>query len=215
LDFKSFVAAGYLEEEIMIMRQQLFVAIGLAGILSIAACHKAVPVASVPPAPTPAAVATQAPAPRATPRAAPVTMTPSQAANTTRTAATMTPQERATLNERLARLEDALFDYDKATIRSDATTVLKDDVGVIRDILASYPRQKLVIEGHADERGSEEYNVALGDKRARAAGEFLTTMGIPDVQLTVISFGKDHPVCTDQTEACWQKNRRAHITAAR
>jgi peptidoglycan-associated lipoprotein len=213
LDFKSFVAAGYLEEEIKIMRQQLYVVIGLAGILSIAACHKAVPVASGPPAPTPAAVATQAP--RATPRAAPVTVTPSQAANTTRAAATMTPQERATLNERLARLEDALFDYDKATIRSDATTVLKDDVAVIRDILASYPSQKLVIEGHADERGSEEYNVALGDKRALSAEEFLTTMGIPNVQLTVISYGKDHPVCTDQTEACWQKNRRAHITAAR
>ena len=127
----------------------------------------------------------------------------------------MTAKERATLNDSLARLEDALFDYDKATIRTDATTVLKDDVGVIRGILASYPSQKLVIEGHADERGSEEYNVALGDKRARAAEEFLTTMGIPDVQLTVISYGKDHPICTDQTEACWQKNRRAHITAAR
>ena len=77
----------------------------------------------------------------------------------------MTPQERATLNERLARLEDALFDYDKATIRSGATTVLKDDVSVIRDILANYPSQKLIIEGQADERGSEEYNLAPGDKR--------------------------------------------------
>ena len=127
----------------------------------------------------------------------------------------MTPQERATLNDRLARLEDALFDYDKATIRTDATTVLKDDVGVIRDILANYPSQKLMIEGHADERGSSEYNLALGDKRARAAEEFLTAMGIPDAQLSVISYGKDHPTCTDQTEACWQKNRRAHITASR
>jgi peptidoglycan-associated lipoprotein len=127
----------------------------------------------------------------------------------------MTPQERATLNERLARLEDALFDYDKATIRADASTVLRDDVGVIRDILGNYPSQKLVIEGNADERGSSEYNLALGDKRARAAEEFLTTMGIPDAQLTVISYGKDHPICTDQTEACWQKDRRAHITAAR
>jgi peptidoglycan-associated lipoprotein len=127
----------------------------------------------------------------------------------------MTPKERATLNDRLARLEDALFDYDKATIRSDATTVLKDDVGVIRDILANYPSQKLTIEGNADERGSSEYNLALGDKRARAAEDFLTTMGIPKGQLTVISYGKEHPICTDQTEACWQKNRRAHITAAR
>jgi peptidoglycan-associated lipoprotein len=126
----------------------------------------------------------------------------------------MTPQERATLNERLARLEDALFDYNQATIRSDASTVLKDDVGVVRDILANYPAQKLMIEGYADERGSSEYNLALGDKRARAAEEFLTTMQIPAVQLTVISYGKERPVCTDQNEACWQKNRRVHITAA-
>ena len=196
------------------MRQQILIAFGLAGILSIAACHKAVPVAARPTPPAPVVAAAPSPAPRATPRPAPVNVTPSQTAQTTRPA-TMTPKERATLNDSLARLEDALFDYDKATIRTDATTVLKDDVGVIRGILASYPSQKLVIEGHADERGSEEYNVALGDKRARAAEEFLTTMGIPDVQLSVISYGKDHPICTDQTEACWQKNRRAHITASR
>ncbi len=126
----------------------------------------------------------------------------------------MTAQERATLNQSLARLEDALFDYDKATIRQDATTALRDDTTVIRDILASYPNQKLLIEGHADERGSEEYNLALGDKRAAAAEEFLITMGIPKVQLTIVSFGKDRPVCTENTESCWQKNRRAHVTAA-
>jgi peptidoglycan-associated lipoprotein len=126
----------------------------------------------------------------------------------------MTPEERATLNARLARLEDALFDYDKATIRTDATTALRDDVGVIRDILSNYPNQKLLIEGHADERGSEEYNLALGDKRAQAAEEFLVTMGIPNAQLTIVSFGKDRPVCTDKTEDCWQRNRRAHVTAA-
>lgn len=195
------------------MTQQILVSTSLAGVLFIAGCHKAVPVASAPPAPTPAVTATPAPAQRATPRPASASVTPSQPAQTAR-AATMSPQVRATLNERLARLSDALFDYDKATIRSDATTVLKDDVGVVRDILATYPSQKLVIEGYADERGSDEYNLALGDKRARAAEEFLTTMQIPGRQLTVISYGKEHPICTDQTEACWQKNRRAHITAA-
>jgi peptidoglycan-associated lipoprotein len=197
------------------MKQQIFVTVSLVGFLSIAACHKAVPVASRPTAPAPVVAA--APVRAATPAPRPSTavkVTPSQSAETRRSA-TMTPQERATLTERLARLEDALFDYDKATIRTDATTALKDDVGVIRDILTNYPSQKLVIEGNADERGSSEYNLALGDKRARAAEEFLTTMGIPQVQLTVISYGKDHPVCTDQTEACWQRNRRAHITAAR
>jgi peptidoglycan-associated lipoprotein len=121
---------------------------------------------------------------------------------------------RKTLNDSLARMEDALFDYDKSTIRTDATTALKDDAGIIRGILADYPSQKLIIQGNTDERGSDEYNMALGDRRARAAQEFLVTMGVSANQLEIISFGKDHPVCTDQTEACWQKNRRAHLTAA-
>ncbi len=126
----------------------------------------------------------------------------------------MTPQERATLNEKLAHLNDALFDYDKSTIRDDASTVLKADVGVIRDILANYPNQKLLIEGNADERGSEEYNLALGDRRARAAQEFLVSMGLPAAQLSLVSYGKERPICTDKTEDCWQRNRRAHVTAA-
>jgi peptidoglycan-associated lipoprotein len=125
----------------------------------------------------------------------------------------MSSEERKVLNDRLAHLEDALFDYDKSTIRADAATVLKDDVGVIGGILANYPSEKLRIEGHCDERGSDEYNVALGDKRAQAVAEFFETMGISSAQLTVISYGKEKPVCTDQTEACWQKNRRAHIVA--
>ena len=126
----------------------------------------------------------------------------------------MPPEVRKTLNERLARLEDALFDYDKSTIRADAQVALKDDVTVIRDILADYPSQKLLIEGNCDERGSEEYNMALGDRRAKAADEFLASMGVPSAQLEVISYGKDRPVCTDKNEDCWQKNRRAHVTAA-
>jgi peptidoglycan-associated lipoprotein len=121
---------------------------------------------------------------------------------------------RRTLNERLAHMSDALFDYDKATIRDDARRALDEDVKVIRDILADYPSQKLIIEGHCDERGSEEYNMALGDRRAASSKEFLTSMGIPQTQLTVISYGKGKPVCTEKTEECWQKNRRAHVTAA-
>ena len=81
------------------------------------------------------------------------------------------------LNDELAKLEDALFDYDQSTIRSDASVALRDDVNVIRDILADYPSQKLVIEGHADERGSAEYNLALGDRRAHAVQEFLSSHG--------------------------------------
>jgi len=127
---------------------------------------------------------------------------------------TIPPAERKRLSDALARLEDALFDYDQSTIRSDASVALRDDVNVIRGILADYPNQKLIVEGHADERGSAEYNLALGDRRAHAVQEFLSSMGIPGPQLAVVSYGKERPVCTDESESCWQKNRRAHVTAA-
>ena len=117
------------------------------------------------------------------------------------------------MDKALARLSDALFDYDRANIRPDAIQSLQGDVNVIRGILNNYPAQKLTIEGHADERGSAEYNLALADKRAVAAKEFLSNAGIPQTQLNVISYGKDRPVCHDANEDCWQKNRRAHITA--
>jgi len=197
------------------MKNQILVAVGVMGFLFTAACSKKVAVASPPQPPAPVAAVSPKPVPASPARnAVAVKPAPNRPAETRRST-TLTPEERATLNERLAHLEDALFDFDKYTIRTDATTALKGDTDVIRGILANYPNQKLLIEGHADERGSAEYNLALGDKRARAAEEFLSTMGIPANQLTVISYGKDHPVCTDQSESCWQRNRRAHITAAR
>lgn len=196
------------------MKPAIWTGIAILGLVSLTAgCHKAALAAAKPAAPVPEPVAaTPAPTPRPAAENRPAPAATQQAAQPRPTQ--MTPAERATLNERLARLEDALFDYDKSTIRPDATTALRDDVGVIRDILANYPSQKLLIEGHTDERGSDEYNMGLGDRRARSAEEFLQTMGIPMNQLTVISYGKDRPRCTDQTEQCWQQNRRAHITAA-
>ncbi len=193
------------------MKNATLALLGLATLLSTAACHKATPVAKKPADTTPVASA-PAPASR-TPSSTPSRSTPSSSTPVARNGQ-MTPAERATLNEKLSHLNDALFDYDKATIRDDASTVLKSDVGVIRDILANYPNQKLLIEGNADERGSEEYNLALGDRRARATQEFLVSMGIPAAQLSLVSYGKERPVCTDKTEDCWQRNRRAHVTAA-
>ncbi len=194
------------------MKHASLALLGLATLLSTAACHKTAPVAAKPADTTPVA---SAPAERPTPPIQQRDRTPApvEAAQTPRPER-MTPAERATLNEKLAHLNDALFDYDKSTIRDDASTVLKADVGVIRDILSNYPNQKLLIEGNADERGSEEYNLALGDRRARAAQEFLVSMGIPAAQLSLVSYGKERPVCTDKTEDCWQRNRRAHVTAA-
>lgn len=198
------------------MKQASLTILGMSVLLSTAACaHKTV-AAARPPDPTPVAAAPARPVqPQARAQAvAPAPARRQQPVAQARQNAVMPAKVRASLNEKLARLEDALFDYDESTIRSDATVALRDDVGVIRDILADYPSQKLTIEGHADERGSAEYNLALGDRRAKTVEEFLSTMGIPASQLTVVTYGKEKPVCTESSEACWQKNRRAHVTAA-
>jgi peptidoglycan-associated lipoprotein len=120
---------------------------------------------------------------------------------------------RARIETLLARVEDAYFDYDKHTLREDAIKALGADSTELRDIIVQYPDYKLVIEGHADERGSEAYNLALGDARAKAAKDYLAGVGIPADQLSIVSYGKDKPICEEHDEACWQKNRRIHIVA--
>lgn len=192
------------------MHKNLVILLSFTGLVWTAACHKAVPVAARPLQPVPVAAAPQTPT--APPSSGAVASQGRPAVQSSRPTG-ITAEERTVLNDRLAHLEDALFDYDKSTIRADAASALKDDVGVIRGILAKDPQEKLRIEGHCDERGSDEYNLALGDKRAQAVEEFFQTMGIPQAQLTVISYGKEKPVCSEQSEDCWQKNRRAHIVA--
>jgi peptidoglycan-associated lipoprotein len=200
------------------MKQANTLLTGLAAIaiLSVAACSHKVAAVNKPPNVTPvAATPSQQPArPQAAPRQTSPPAAPKQVAVTQAKQSNMPPAVRKKLDEYLAKLEDALFDYDQSTIRADASVALRDDVNVIRGILADYPTQKLVIEGHADERGSAEYNLALGDRRAHAVQEFLSTQGIPGPQLAVVSYGKERPVCTDESESCWQRNRRAHVTAA-
>jgi peptidoglycan-associated lipoprotein len=110
--------------------------------------------------------------------------------------------------------QDVYFDYDKNEIRADGRDTLTKDADVIKRILAADPTFTIVIEGHCDERGSEEYNLALGDRRALAVKEFLVQLGVPDDRLKTISFGKERPVCTDENEACYQRNRRGHLAPA-
>ena len=117
------------------------------------------------------------------------------------------------IEDLLARIQDAYFDYDKHLLRTDARDTLNADAKTLADILKQFPDYKLTVEGHCDERGSSEYNMALGDARAKAAKQYLSALGIPADQLQTVSYGKERPVCTDQTEDCWQKNRRAHIIA--
>src|ERR1700682_4534901 len=119
---------------------------------------------------------------------------------------------RARIQDLLDRIQDAYFDYNKHTIRPDAEAILKQDGQTLADIIRQYPDFKLTIEGYCDERGSDEYNLALGDARAKQTKEYLAGLGVPANQLRTISFGKEKPVCSEHDEACWQRNRRAHIT---
>jgi peptidoglycan-associated lipoprotein len=107
---------------------------------------------------------------------------------------------------------DAYFDYDKSDIREDARAALTKDADALKAIFSTIPDVTVTIEGHCDERGSAEYNLALGDRRAAAAKEFLVQLGVPGDKLKTISYGKERPQCTDQDESCWQKNRRAHFS---
>jgi len=104
-------------------------------------------------------------------------------------------------------VKDAYFDYDKADIRPDA----RDNLTQTAQFLRSYPQLKVVIEGHCDERGSTEYNLALGDRRAAAAKQFLVSLGISADRMESVSYGKERPFCSASTEECYTQNRRAHI----
>jgi peptidoglycan-associated lipoprotein len=110
-------------------------------------------------------------------------------------------------------VQDAYFDYDKTDIRSDARDTLSKNAAALKAILSDFPNASIVIEGHCDERGSAEYNLGLGDRRASSAKEFLQGLGVPADRLKTISYGKERPQCTEQNESCWQKNRRVHFVA--
>ena len=190
-------------------RKRILLAIAGVTLFS-AACAKKKVAAAPPPPPAPIA------APAVTPKPALPTVrtaTTQPPAATTPTPRYPNATTRARIDQLLARIEDAYFDYDKFSLRPDALKALQVDSTELRDILKDYPDYKLTIEGHADERGSAEYNVALGDRRAGAAKDFLVGIAIPSAQLDVISYGKEKPVCQEHDEACWQRNRRIHIVA--
>jgi peptidoglycan-associated lipoprotein len=104
-------------------------------------------------------------------------------------------------------VQDVFFDYDKYDIRPDAQTSL----GQAADFLKQHAGLNFTIEGHCDERGSTEYNLALGDKRANAAKAVLVRDGVDANRIKTISYGKEKPFCTESNEQCWQQNRRAHF----
>jgi peptidoglycan-associated lipoprotein len=186
--------------------------LGLAAICTVGvACKKKVAVTPPPPPvrtsePAPAVARTTTPPPAQTPAAVqPPAETPRP-----RYPDAATVQR---IQDLLDRIQDAYFDYDKHQLRADAQASLTTDSKTLSDILKQYPDYKLTVEGYCDERGSAEYNLALGEARAKTAKEYLVTLGLPADQLKTVSYGKEKPVCTEADESCWQKNRRAHVTA--
>jgi peptidoglycan-associated lipoprotein len=160
----------------------------------------------------PATTAASAPAPSGSPSpsaAAPSTtpapgMTPSPVAPSTAAPSTTPPApSEFTAN---ANLKDVFFDFDKYDIRPNDAKMLDSNAVWLKS-----NNDLVLIEGHCDERGTNEYNLALGERRAKAAMNYLVAQGVQASRITIISYGKERPTCTEHSEACWAQNRRAHF----
>ena len=181
----------------------------MAGLLTIAivisvgaaACGKkpALPAPAPPPPPTAPATPPPAPPPPAPPPAppAPAALSEDEIFN------------RKTLDQLNAErpLGDVFFNLDESSIRDDARPLLQKNA----EWMKRWTATKISVEGHCDERGSGEYNLALGDRRGNAVRDYLVSLGITADRIAVVSKGKESPVCTEKTEACWQQNRRGHF----
>jgi len=135
--------------------------------------------------------------------------TPSSAPAETEAPPPPPPSTDSGVTEPQVSLQDAFFDFDEAALRSDAKTALENNARY----LERNGTARAIIEGHCDERGSIEYNLALGERRAKAARDFLVSYGIAAGRLTTISYGKERPFDSGHDESAWAKNRRAHFVA--
>jgi len=107
----------------------------------------------------------------------------------------------------MALLKDVRFDFDRYDIRAEDSEVLDANA----ESLKTNPKLLVLIEGHADQRGTSEYNLALADRRAKASMNYLVSRGVRSNRITIISYGKERPVCAEPSEDCWSLNRRAHF----
>ncbi len=176
------------------MKRAALIAIAVAGLFSLWGCPKKMEVAT---APESHEEAVTAPSPaQAAPAAAPE-------------AGSGEPEERATVSGTGLKL--IYFDFDKSFIRDDARPVMQANA----EWLKAHPKVNVRIEGHCDERGTIEYNQALGQRRAASAKKYLVDTGVSSSRISLLSYGKEKPACTDHDETCWQKNRRDDLVEAK
>ena len=151
--------------------------------------------------------------PPAAPAAAPATPPPAPAPPGRETAPPADEYQRlkgmsAEEIDRLGLFGDIHFDFDRSDIREGDRALLATNA----DVLRKFDFLLLAVEGHCDERGTVEYNLALGERRAKAAHDYLVSLGVPASRLKSVSYGKEAPLCRDSNEDCWARNRRAHFT---
>ena len=174
--------------------------IALVTSLGAAACKKAPPAATPappPPATAPAAPPAPPPPPPPPPAPAPAPLTEDQI---------FAQKSLEQLNAERP-LGDVFFNLDEASIRDDGRGTLQKNA----DWMKRWTSTRITVEGHCDERGTAEYNLALGERRASAVKEYLVSLGISPERVAVVSKGKESPFCTDSNESCWQQNRRGHF----
>jgi peptidoglycan-associated lipoprotein len=180
------------------MKKTVLVVLALAAVTAFTACGKKTPPAPPPPPPPVAPEAPPpAPPPAPKPEVAPVVDEYARLK-------AMSAEE----IEKSGLLKEVFFDFDKAEIREPDRATLSQDA----DALKRFDFLRITVEGHCDERGTVEYNLALGERRAKAAHDYLVSLGVPADRLKTVSYGKEVPVCTQSSEDCWQRNRRAHFT---
>jgi len=186
----------------MIHKKVWMTALVLTTVMTVGACaKKAAPPLPQPPPPPPAAPAQPPPPPPPPPPAAAPTPPPAL------TEDQIFAQKSLEQVNAERPLGDVFFDLDESTIRDDARGVLQRNA----DWMKRWGSTAITIEGHCDSRGSSEYNLALGTRRANAVKDYLANLGVTAGRVTVISKGKEQPFCTTEDESCWQQNRRGHF----
>ena len=175
----------------------------MIAVATIAGCsRKTPPPAPPPPAPPPPAVVQPAPPPPPPAQPKPQPPAPPPAPLTEEQIYQKTP-----LDELSRQLSDVLFDYDQFSVREDQRPVLQKNA----DWMRKWPTSRVQVEGHADARGTNEYNLALGERRANAVREYMVGLGIAAERVTVVSRGEESPTCTEDTDACHARNRRGRF----